>query len=86
MFLIPIELTFSHKLMFSSPLSPGTALFILLLCIDLILSFNTAYYEFGQVVISRSKIALYMLGKSWGLEVLSIVYLMLLFYIYTITE
>ena len=49
----------------------------------MILSFNTAYYEYGSIVKERMKIATHVLGKFWGIEVLSVIYLLFLLFIDT---
>lgn len=51
---------------------------IVLLVLDFILSFNTIFYEFGQQVTKRLKIAQYVFGKSYGLECLSILMLIII--------
>ena len=52
-----------------------------MLVLDLALSFNTAYYKFGSIVKERKCIAYNTLMKSFGLEIFSIMILMIMFFI-----
>ncbi len=80
MFMIPLELAFNKRFLYESSLFPATLILTLLLFIDLLLSFNTAYYEYGSIVKERGKIFLYRIGKSWGFEVFSVLFLLILLF------
>lgn len=52
-----------------------------MLVLDLALSFNTAYYKFGSIVKGRKCIAYNTLMKCFGLEIFSIMTLIVMFFI-----
>lgn len=55
LFIIPLEISFHNKYLFDQLLFPFILIQICLIT-DLILNFNTAYYEYGQIVAKRSSI------------------------------
>ncbi|CAD8192068.1 unnamed protein product [Paramecium octaurelia] len=74
-YVIPMDLAWEMQSFMFDILIIPTSLMLTLLIIDFILSFNNAYYEFGSIVTDRKKIAQYVLTKSYGLDILSVLIL-----------
>lgn len=62
--------------MFGTSYSMSVTMIILLL-FDFLVSFNTAHYKYGQIVIKRLDIAKNVVAKSGGLEIMSVFMLVL---------
>ncbi|CAD8187163.1 unnamed protein product [Paramecium octaurelia] len=76
-FIIPLDLAWEmEQFMFDFLIIP-TSLMLALLIIDYIISFNQAFYEFGSIVTDRRKIVQYVLTKSYGLDIVSILFLII---------
>ncbi|KAM3138474.1 hypothetical protein pb186bvf_009388 [Paramecium bursaria] len=76
--LIPIDICFEDLFLYGQYLYFLTMIATVGLIIDQILSLNTAYYQYGQIVTQRTKIFEHVLFKSYGLDSLSIIYLTVL--------
>ncbi|CAD8071438.1 unnamed protein product [Paramecium primaurelia] len=72
LFTIPIDLAWDKYQIIYGELYIPTILMILLLVFDFILSFNSSFYQFGQIVNNRATIAKNVISKSYGLEAISI--------------
>jgi hypothetical protein len=59
-----------------------TVTMIMLMLIDLLISFNTAYYESGSIVTDRYRIAVYNVSKSFGTELMSVLLLLIFMIIF----
>ncbi len=79
--MIPLELAFSMLFLYSENMIPATLLFTLFLFLDILISFNTAYYEYGSIVKERGKIFIYRVSKCWGLEMFSVLYLIIIIFL-----
>lgn len=49
-----------------------TCVMISLLLFDFLVSFNTAHYQYGQIVVDRLQIARHVVARSGGLEIISV--------------
>jgi hypothetical protein len=79
MMVVPLQLAFSYEFLYSSSLYYVTLISAWFLMADLVMSFNTPYYEFGQLVTQRKRIATNTVLKGFGLEVASVFYINLQF-------
>ncbi|CAK77489.1 unnamed protein product (macronuclear) [Paramecium tetraurelia] len=77
LFVIPIDLAWDKYQIIYGELYIPTILMILLLVFDFILSFNSSFYQFGQIVSNRATIAKNVISKSYGLEAISILILII---------
>ncbi|CAD8062415.1 unnamed protein product [Paramecium primaurelia] len=77
LFTIPIDLAWNKYKIIYGELYIPTILMILLLVFDFILSFNSSFYQFGQIVSNRATIAKNVISKSYGLEAISILILII---------
>ncbi|CAD8177398.1 unnamed protein product [Paramecium pentaurelia] len=77
LFTIPLDLAWNQQQIIYGQLFTPTILMIMLLVIDFILSFNNSFYQFGQIVSNRATIAKNVISKSYGLEAISILILVI---------
>ncbi|CAD8073817.1 unnamed protein product [Paramecium sonneborni] len=77
LFTIPIDLAWNKYQIIYGELYIPTILMILLLVFDFILSFNSSIYQFGQIVSNRATIAKNVISKSYGLEAISLLILII---------
>ncbi|CAD8086199.1 unnamed protein product [Paramecium sonneborni] len=77
LFIIPLDLAWNHQQIIYGQLYASTIFMILLLVLDFILSFNNSFYQFGQIVSNRVTIAKNVISKSYGLESISILILVI---------
>ncbi|CAD8174959.1 unnamed protein product [Paramecium pentaurelia] len=77
LFTIPLDLAWNQQQIIYGQLYTPTILMIMLLVIDFILSFNNSFYQFGQIVSNRVTIAKNVISKSYGLEAISILILVI---------
>ncbi|CAD8058871.1 unnamed protein product [Paramecium sonneborni] len=79
--LIPIDMVFEERLLYSEKLIIITTLQTLLLIVDMFINLNTAYYQFGQIVSERSKIIQHNFSKGYGLDAFSVIFLICLLFV-----
>ncbi|CAD8052125.1 unnamed protein product [Paramecium primaurelia] len=79
--LIPIDMVFEERLLYSEKLIIITTLQTFLLIFDMFINFNTAYYQFGQIVSERSKIIHHNFSKGYGLDAFSVIFLICLLFV-----
>ncbi|CAD8048639.1 unnamed protein product [Paramecium primaurelia] len=79
--LIPIDMVFEERLLYSEKLIIITTLQTFLLIFDMFINFNTAYYQFGQIVSERSKIIQHNFSKGYGLDAFSVIFLICLLFV-----
>ncbi|CAK80915.1 unnamed protein product (macronuclear) [Paramecium tetraurelia] len=77
LFTIPLDLAWNQQQIIYGQLYAPTIFMIMLLLIDFILSFNNSFYQFGQIVSNRVTIAKNVISKSYGLEAISILILVI---------
>ncbi|CAD8140691.1 unnamed protein product [Paramecium octaurelia] len=79
--LIPIDMVFEERLLYSEKLIIITTFQTILLILDMFINLNTAYYQFGQIVSERSRIIKHNFSKGYGLDAFSIIFLICLLFI-----
>ncbi|CAD8084669.1 unnamed protein product [Paramecium sonneborni] len=77
LFTIPLDLAWNQQQIIYGQLYTPTIFMILLLVLDIILSFNNSFYQFGQIVSNRVTIAKNVISKCYGLEAISILILVI---------
>ncbi|CAD8172405.1 unnamed protein product [Paramecium octaurelia] len=77
LFTIPLDLAWNQQQIIYGQLFATTIFMIMLLVVDFILSFNNSFYQFGQIVSNRATIAKNVISKSYGLEAISILILVI---------
>ncbi|CAD8149984.1 unnamed protein product [Paramecium pentaurelia] len=79
--LIPMDITFEQEFLYSHQLFILTVIMTILLMLDILLNFNTAYYQFGLIVNERSKIFNHVISKAYGCDAISVIYLFVLMFL-----
>lgn len=72
LYLIPLDLAWSNYSFLFDLYLKITIVMIAMIFLDMIVGFNTAYYEYGLIVTSRIKIIKHRLLRNFGLEWISI--------------
>lgn len=86
MFVIPMDLSFNQQQFMFGLLYSTTVVMMTLLIMDFLVSFNTAHYMQGHIVINRFEIAKHVVWKSGGLEIASVIFLVMIWCIVEIDQ
>ncbi|CAD8120874.1 unnamed protein product [Paramecium sonneborni] len=79
LYLIPLELAWTNIPLLYSRYYTSTIIMLIILSIDFIIGFNTAYYNAGSLITNRIQIFKHHITKSYGLEWISTIILIILF-------
>ncbi|CAD8190321.1 unnamed protein product [Paramecium pentaurelia] len=81
LYLIPLELAWTNRSLLYNRYYSSTIIMLIILFIDFIVGLNTAYYNAGSLITNRIQILKHQFTKSFGLEWISTIILIILFII-----
>ncbi|CAD8106016.1 unnamed protein product [Paramecium primaurelia] len=86
LYLIPLELAWTNRSLLYNRYYSSSIIMLIILFIDFIIGLNTAYYNAGSLITNRIQIFKHQITKSFGLEWISTIILIILLIICKSTD